>query len=152
MRTYLKETLKDHDALILKVYEVSGQDVKARIEKVYSRRFTDSQKYMTQTIEFVGSAGNWGNVTLKEGETALVFISYSTHSLRYYQRYWHGHFTIETIDHVECAIAHWTLMSHSREPQDLANSMFLPNPQKTNQVAMPFDLLEKLLIETLTTL
>ena len=145
----LRERVRENDALLLTIIEVKGQDIVAKPERVYSRRFEGPQTYDQERLSFVGSPGSWGSVTLKPGELALVFIRYLEHSRRYYQHYWHGHFSVISLHGSRHAVASWHLLENGGiwGPGDLRASAFLPDPAVPWRVAMPYALLEAHLLE-----
>lgn len=149
----LRDSIQSCDALIMRVSDLGNQEYMGRVEKVYSRRFEGPQRYEDFPLKFVGSSGSWGNVTLNEGELALVFISYVRGSNRYYQRHWRGHFTLQEQNNLLYAVANWNLLEHGRQswgPDYLADSAFVLDPAKTSQVAMPFAQLEIHLLDELS--
>lgn len=149
----LRKVCRSHDALIMCVTDNGQQQYTGKLQRVYSRRFEGPQKYDLGVLQFVGAPGSWGNITLKDGELALVFICYLPHSQRYYQHHWHGHFTLFEINRQLHAIANWPLLQNgysSWGPEYLRRSAFIPDLTKPWQVAMPFDLLETHLIEELS--
>lgn len=140
-RHLLATLLERCDPVLMTINEASGQNVIGTIERIYSSKFSGPDGY-TQSINFVGSAGSWGNVTLKQGERALVFMCYA--KPRFYQCHWQGHFSIQCIEGVPHAIANWGLLSGAKwEPAELYAAAFLPNQSSPLRVAIPFQLLEK---------
>jgi hypothetical protein len=150
----LREKVRQYDALLMTVKDEGAQQYTGYIHQVYARRFDRSHQYDAGTISFVGSAGNWGNITLKDREKALVFITYLTGSERYYQGYHQSHFTVTEHQGTLCAIANWQLLrEHSTwEPKYLREAAFLLDPTRQWQVAMPYSLLERHLYEELARL
>ncbi|MDD2468368.1 MAG: hypothetical protein PHI97_30680 [Desulfobulbus sp.] len=148
--SFLRETICKNDALLLTVEEIQGQEILGKIEKIYSTRFEGPIKYSTGNIRFVGSAGNWGDVTLQLGEQALVFIEYIPHSERYYQCYHHGHLSVVEVQGIQHAVANWDILSYGPwEPNFLYESAFLLDPAVLWKVAMPYHLIEKYLQDEL---
>ena len=146
----LHDHLLRYDALIVDVVSVTQQTVLCRPCEVYSCRFNGHYDYKAPTLEFVGSAGSWGNRTLQPGERTLVFVG-CVHSGRLYQRHMQGHLTLEDIDGQLCAIAHWDLLASGKpwEPKYLFEAAFRPNEGRKRDVAMPFNLLERYIQEEL---
>jgi hypothetical protein len=92
---------------------------------------------------------------LEDGERALIFLKYLTHSNRYYQAVQRGHFTLLNIDGEKNAVANWRLGlgdTATWQPKYLRESAFLIDTSRPWQVAMPFALLEKHLLEELSLL
>ncbi|GGZ07600.1 hypothetical protein ACFFTM_03865 [Pseudoduganella plicata] len=141
-----------YDAVLMTITAQGQQQYLGTVERVYSRRFEGPEAYASGTLRFVGAPGTWGNQTLADGERALVFVRWLPHSGRYYQDHWHGHFTIVEVNGVACAVANWHLLRSTERtwgPEWLRNAAFLPDENKPWQVAIPFALLERHLIEEL---
>ena len=148
----LRDKVARCDAVLMTVIDKGQQQYIGKVEKVYSRRFEGPHSYDAAQLSFVGSTGAWGNQALVSGERALVFMSYLSSSERYYQDHWHGHFTVVSINGEQYAVANWHLIQSGERswgPTYLRDSAFLPNNAKPWQVAMPYALLERHLIEEL---
>lgn len=134
------------DPVLMTIRQVSGQTIVGAVERVYATRF--SKVGYPKTMSFVGSMGSWGNVTLQQGERALVFVCYQ--EPRFYQCHWHGHLSVETINGAPHAIANWDLLSAARwGPDALYEAAFLVDPRSPMKVAMPYALLEQHLLRAL---
>jgi len=141
-----------YDAVLMTVAAQGQQQYLGTVERVYSRRFEGPEPYASGPLRFVGAPGSWGNQTLADGERALVFVRWLPHSGRYYQEHWHGHFTIVEMNDVAYAVANWHLLQSTERtwgPGWLRDAAFLPDEKKPWQVALPFALLERHLIEEL---
>ena len=149
----LRDKVARCDAILMTVIDKGQQQYIGKVEKVYSRRFGGrADSYDSAPLSFIGSTGAWGNQTLVSGERALVFMSYLPSSERYYQDPWHGHFTVISIRGEQYAVANWHLLQpgeRSWGPSYLRDSAFLPDNEKPWQVAMPYALLERHLVEEL---
>ncbi len=150
--TLLRKKLREYDAVLMSVSESGPQEYVGVVQKVYSRRFEGPVTYDAGPLAFVGSPGTFGNVTLKNGENALVFLRFSAGSGRYYQDPMRGHFSITSHDGRLFAVANWALLdprSGEWEPAYLRKEAFILDAEKPWQVAMPFSLLEQHLHEEL---
>jgi len=146
----LQKKIQGHDAVLLKVMSVQGQNVVGQVELIYSRRFEGEVPYDNSALPFVGAPGSWGNTTLQENERALVFLKDLGEGRGYYQEPWHGHFSIVDIDGSPHAIAHWDLLnSQPWGPEYLFQSAFPLDPSAPSKTAMPLHLLERHLREEL---
>jgi hypothetical protein len=151
--TLLRRRLHDADALLMRVRLAGAQSFTCNAEKIYSRRFEGAVPYTTEDFLLSGASPAWGNVTLEDGERALVFVSRFKNEERYYQQLWRGHFTVKAINGQPHAIANWHLLLEKEcglwQPEYLRRSAFLPDASKPSQVAMPYSLLERHLLEEL---
>lgn len=150
--TLLRKKLCEYDAVLMNVTESGAQEYIGNVHKVYSRRFEGPVAYDAEPLNFVGSLGIFGNVTLKHDERALVFLRFIKESARYYQDPFRGHFSIAPLDGNLFAIANWALLDERGEkwgPEYLRNEAFIVHPEKPWQVALPFPLLERHLNEEL---
>lgn len=148
----LRDKISRSDAVLMTVKALGQQKYVGTVEKVYSRRFEGPNPYDSGPLSFVGSTGSWGNQPLRDGERALVFMGYITYSQRYYQEHWQGHFSVIAEDSELLAVANWHLLSPEVKawgPDYLRKSAFLLDNDKPGHVAMPFNLLERHLIEEL---
>lgn len=146
----LREKLRRCDALVLVARKTGPQQYTGEVERVYSRRFQGPNPY-DGSFSFVGTPDHWGSKTLDDGERALVFVSYLSNSQRYYQLHWRGHFSLCDIAGTLHAVAHWRLLDEGDRgrwgPDYLRDSAFLADAAKPWQVALPFNLLERHLLE-----
>jgi hypothetical protein len=62
--TLLRKKLFDYDAVLMNVTESGAQEYVGNVQKVYSRRFEGPVAYDAEQLNFVGSPGAFGNVTL----------------------------------------------------------------------------------------
>ena len=133
------------------ITDVQGQTIIGTVEKVYSTRFEGKAKYESRPLTFCGSGGSWGNVILKKGERALVFLSFLNGSNMYYQDHWRGHFSIVEKDKEFFAVANW----HMLEEKDAAcvqlrQASFLLDPNIPWRVAIPYPIFENELLKELS--
>jgi hypothetical protein len=150
--TLLRKKLREYDAVLMCVSESGPQEYVGVVQKVYSRRHEGPVAYDAGSLAFVGSPGTFGNVSLKNGERALVFLRFISGSSRYYQDPMRGHFSITSRDGRLFAVANWGLLdprSEEWEPAYLRKEAFVVDHEKPWQVAMPFSLLERHLLEEL---
>ncbi|WP_437984114.1 hypothetical protein [Sorangium sp. So ce117] len=147
-----REKIRQYDALLMRVQVCGAQQYTGFVEKVFSRRFEGPKRYGDGLLEFVGSPGHWGQVTLKDGERAIVFVRYLTHSDRYYQDHWRGHLTI--VEGGDIAVANWPLLKEGGvwEPEYLRSAARLLEPSNPGKVALPYKLLEQHLHEEIALL
>lgn len=135
--TFLNEKLRDHDALLVRVFSASGQKVQAELIRSYSSNFAVPGGYPSGRIVFIGGPSHWGNAALLAGEEAVVFVRYLGEGRGLYQDPWHGHLSIAEVSGNRCAIAHWNLLSNGRwDPPDLYAACFHPSPN--NPVGPPY--------------
>ena len=152
LASLLRAKLREHDAVLMTVAYKGAQTYTGHVQKVYSRRFEGPSAYDAGPLEFAGAPGTFGDVTLKDGETALVFLRFISKSARYYQAPWHGHFSVVHRDGALLAIANWALLDARGSewgPDYLRKGAFMVDPEKPWRVAMPFALLEQHLTEEL---
>ena len=84
------------------IYPTSPQTFRGIVEYIYTAKNGVDPKMLGKEIEFIGSPNCWGNMILKQGETAYVFVSKIGKKL--YQDSWRGHLVIEEIDGQQFAI------------------------------------------------
>lgn len=99
---FLSEKVKTHDLVkVCIVASPASQVFLAIVEKVYSSDSGIFSQCTGEKIEFVGSPGHWGCVSLAVGDRALVFLK----SIfgRLYEDPWCGHMTIDEIDGLDYA-------------------------------------------------
>jgi hypothetical protein len=144
----LRQTVRDYDALLMSVQFVESQAHRGKILRTYSRRFEGSRPYDSKDFSFVGAGAAWGNKTLIDGETAIIFVRFGSGS--YYQKPWQRHFTQRVIDGAMCAVANWHLLESRAglwKPDWLREAAFFPDESLQSKVALPYDLFEKHLLD-----
>jgi len=142
LHSFLKDRLRFHDALLINCIRVDGQDVRAKILKVYTTRHEGPVKYSHGEIAFVGTPGSWGNPTLQNNDTALAFVGYLEKSKRYYQHHWLAHFLVTKVDGQEFALVTWNIDGKNWWPSELHDQCLTPDLERPWRAAIPFRLFE----------
>jgi hypothetical protein len=144
----LRKKLASNDVLDLTVQDLGSQQFRAVVNRVLSNRICGFPANLA-AIVFVGSPGHMGDVTLTDGQRALVFIRKVGD--RYYEDPWHGHLTLEPFEDRLVAVAAWHLDESGLAfgPEYLRQSAFTPDKSRAWRTAFPLELIERHLSEEL---
>lgn len=142
VKRFLWDKVADYDLVMVEVLgEPAPQTFRARVRRIYSARKGVNAASLGAEIEFVGCPPHWGQVELKVGETALVFLGNSS-SGRLYEHPWRGHLVVEQIDGGAYAIyLHKALWLADSVPPSLSACM-RQDPKRPNASAVQLDALE----------
>ncbi len=99
---FMYSRVKDLDLVLLSVEaEIAPQEFRGHIEHIYSSGIAIDRTYINKTIDFVGGADTWGNISLAQGNRALVFFTRIHGKL--YEDHWRGHILLEDVEGKEYA-------------------------------------------------
>lgn len=97
LSAYLAERLRECDAgRVIGVDGRSQSNMRARVEAVYSTRHGLSDRDLGRTIQFLGQPTTWGNLALRDGERAVIFLRSHDGGLGEYPS--NGHCVIEEMN------------------------------------------------------
>jgi hypothetical protein len=154
--TLLRKRVANADPVLLRVLEDNGNSLTCQPIKVYSRRYECDRPYSPSGFAIEKASQAWGNAVLRKGITALAFVARYKSRSSYYEYPWRGHFEVKELSGIACAVAKWHLLDVNEcgewEPRYLRESAFLPDVLRPQEVALPFDLLERHLCEELALL
>lgn len=152
--TLLRKRIAHADPILMRIMDDDGEVVTGRAIRIYSTRHAGRAPYSAETLQVRKASSAWGNVTLgQSGTTALAFIAGSERDDHYREYPWRGHFAVEDIAGMVCAVAHYHLLNEKEcglwEPSYLREAAFLPDTSRPGRVAIPYPLLERHLLDEL---
>ena len=155
--TLLRKRMAHADPILVSIVDDDGAVVTCKAIRIYATRYAGSTPYSADTFQVAKASMAWGNVPLgKSGTTALAFVMGSKSGDQYREYPSRGHFAIEEIDGMVCAVAHYHLLDEKEcglwEPSYLREAAFLPDTSRPGRVALPYALLERHLLEELALL
>ena len=141
---FLAEKVASRDLVLLRVVGSPDRQVlRAKIEKIYSARHGIEGKRVGEELDFVCSAGTWGDVPLAQGERSLVFLY--AHNGKFYEDPWRGHLIVEDIAGQTYGIYPHKQLWLAPDVPDEIKSHAIPDPARAQASAIVFTALESYL-------
>lgn len=155
--TLLRKRVAQADPILVRIIDDTGDVVTCEAIRIYSTRHAGHTPYSAEAFQVRKASSAWGNVPLgQSGTTALAFVAGSERGDHYREYPWRGHFAVEDIAGVVCAVAHYHLLNEKEcglwEPSFLRKAAFMPDTSRPGRVALPYSLLERHLLEELALL
>jgi hypothetical protein len=142
---FLLDKVLKHDLVLAQVTSAPRPQVlRAKIERIYSTGKGIVYGFLNSEVEFVRSGGTWGDVALKVGEQALLFVASVSGKL--YEDVWHGHMVVEDIEGSLYAIYPRKELWLSEDIPTLIRVASRQDPKRSYATAIRFDVMEEYLI------
>lgn len=141
---FLFDKIAKYDLVVARVIESLGsQMLRAELEHIYSASHGMGNYEIGTEFEFVRSPGHWGDVPLKIGDRAFLFVGFVSGHL--YEDAWRGHMVIEKIDGEPHAIFQFKELWLSQDVPSLIRENSRQDPKRPYASAIRFDVIESYL-------
>ena len=145
-RQFLSEKLASHDLVIVLITGAPRPHVfRANVERIYTCRKGITPEHLGSEIEFYSGPASWGNVPLRVGERALLFVRNLSGILNEYP--WRGHMVLEETDGELYASLQFPEVWLREDVPTSVRQAARPHPAKGNWSIVRFDTLEEYLRE-----
>ncbi|WP_397458931.1 hypothetical protein AB3464_03145 [Pseudomonas asplenii] len=142
---FLFDKVMNYDLVFVEVVdEPSPQFLTAKVSRVYSFGASVDSSVLHSEIEFVHAGTAWGNMALKIGDQAFLFLS-SIYG-RLHENNWHGHMVVEEIECEPYAIFQHKEMWLNKDMPPLLRENSRPDPKHSHTTAVRFDAVESYLL------
>jgi hypothetical protein len=142
---FLLDKVLRHDLVFVHVTGAPRPQVlRAKIGRIYSTGEGIVRSFLNSEVEFIRSGGAWGDVALKVGEQALLFVKSISGKL--YEDPRHGHMAVEDIEGDLYAIYPRKELWLSDDVPTLIRGSSRQDPKRLYATAIRFDVMEEYLL------